>query len=189
VIQTPKFRIVSHIDGFFSIERKLENEKNYKIVGINKLFFQHHLTEISFIRLLNLIFSSENFITSILNLENNIFIIFQAGKILICGKTGQVRWWCQPTISHFICGNNAYFMSHFEENHDFVVYHLSSGEIFCFKNNLSLKSVFLISNSNWQLDYNFLKNNGKSSGFVGDDISKRILPQFNDEILNKTDNI
>jgi len=186
IIQTPKFRIVSHVDGFFSIEKKLDNQqKQYSMIKIKHLFFQHYSTEINYIKLLNLIFSSKNFITSILNHENNIFIIFEQGQIFICGKTGRVRWYCQPTISRFISGNTAYFMSYFEENNDSVVYHIASGEIFCFKNS-SLKSLFLHSNS--KVDYTFLKNNGKSSGFVNDDLSKNFIPQLN-EILNKTDNI
>jgi ferritin len=35
-IQTPHFRFVSHTDGFFSIEQKLKNGKQYKIMSIQK---------------------------------------------------------------------------------------------------------------------------------------------------------
>ena len=155
VIQTPHFRIVSHIDGFFSIEQKLEKQKQYSIVSIQNLYCQHYKTDT---KLLNLIFSSKHFITLILNHHNNISILFQRGELSICGKTGKLRFCSQKTklhpISFFISENKTYLMSHIETSDTFVVFHISSGKIFSFKN-LSLKSIFL--NPNSKLDYEFLK--------------------------------
>jgi len=167
VIQTPKFRIISHIDGFLSIEQKLENQKQYSIVSIHKLFYQRYSNNVNFIKLSSVKFSLKNFIAFILNHHNNIFILFQEGQIFICGKTGNFRACFQnnkpSTIFHFMSRNNTYYMSYLETTNDFVIYHISSGEIFCFMNS-SLRSIFLNPNSN--LDYDFLKKNGKSSGFV-----------------------
>jgi hypothetical protein len=168
VIQTPKFRVVSHIDGFFSIEQKLKNHKQYSIMSLNHLFSPGNFNSTD-LKLLNLIFSPKNFITSILNHQNYIFMIFQAGQISMCGKTGTMHICvfkvtnCTRAISHFISKDKTYFMSYFEKGNNYVVYHISSGEIFCFENT-SLKSTLL--NLNSKLDYNFLKNNGKSSRFV-----------------------
>jgi hypothetical protein len=159
--------MVTHIDGFFSIEQKLENEKQYSIVKIHDLFSEYYSTDISFRKLVSLIFCSKQFITFILTHDNNIFILFQGGEISICGKTSNIRI-CFQNInevhpSYFISTNKTYFMSYLETSNTFVIYHISSGEIFFFENS-SLKSIFL--NSNSKLDYDFLKNNGKSSGFV-----------------------
>jgi hypothetical protein len=166
VIEIPKFRIVSHIDGFFSIEQKLEHK--YVIVSLQNLFSQQYPTDTYFIKLLDLIFSPKYFITFISTHQNDIFIIFQAAQIFICGKTGHVRWCCQPNnlrkMTYFIPGNKTYFMSYLEPHDKFVVYHISSGEIFIFEISSNLKSIFM--NPNSKLDYDFLKNNGKSSGFV-----------------------
>jgi len=167
VIQTPKFRIVSHIDGVFSIEQKLENQKQYSNVSIQYLssqrYEEYNSTDRSFIKLLNLIFSSKHFIASILNHQNYIFMIFHAGQISICGKTGKISICLQRTTNHFISRNVTYFMAFFETNNNFAIYHLPSGEIFYFQNSC-LKSILL--NPNSKVDYDFLKNNGKSSGLV-----------------------
>jgi len=183
VIQTPKYRIVSHIDGFFSIEQKLQNQKQYLIVSTTNLIFQFcgdlNLIDINFIKLLNFRFSSKHFMTSILNHKHYIFMIFQGGQIFLCGKTGKAHICvfkaksCTPAISHFISREKTYFMSYFEKKNNFVVYHISSGEIFCFENS-KLKSILL--NPNSKLDYNFLKNNGKSSRFLNseDNLSSNI---------------
>lgn len=124
-------------------------------------------SDISFIQILNLIFSSKNLITSFLNNQNYIYIIFQAGQIAICGKTGETKICFRPTriksISHFISKTKTYFISYIEQYDNFIVYHITSGELFLFVNS-SLKSILL--NSNSKLDYEFFKNNGKSSGFV-----------------------
>jgi len=165
VIQTPKFRIISHIDGFFTIEQKLESQKEYSIVSIQNLFSQYYPNDLSFIKLLRLKFCAKQFITIILNHQNYIFIIFQEGQISICGKTGKTRLCFQHDkfrpILFFISRNKSYFISYRES--DCVVYHISSGEIFCFKNS-SLKSILL--NPNSKLNYDFLKENGKLCGFV-----------------------
>ena len=171
VIQTPHFRIVTHIDGFFSIEQKLKKQKQYSIVNVQDLISQRFSTDLgrdsTGIELLNLIFSSKHFITLILNHHNNICILFQNGEIFICGKTGKTRVCFQKTklhpISFFISENKTYLMLHIETSDTFVVFHIFSGKIFCFKN-LSLKSIFL--NPNSKLDYEFLKTNGESFQFV-----------------------
>jgi len=172
VIQTPQLRFVSHIDGFFSIEQKLQNEKQYTIMSIQTLFFKNcktsNTSDSNTTKLLNLIFSSKHFITSILNQQDYISIIFQAGEILICGKTGKARMSCyndeSKTIFHFLPENKSYFMYIFEISNTFVVYHISSGELFYFDNYSSLKSIFL--NPNSIVDYDFFKNNAKSSKFA-----------------------
>ena len=46
---------------------------------------------------------------------------------------------------------------------NFGVYHIASGEVFCFENS-SLKSILLNPDAN--LDHDFLKQNGKFSGFA-----------------------
>ena len=216
VIQTQKCRIVSHIDGCFSIEQKLENQKHYSLVSIASLFvlncrdFNSINMPERFFQVLNWTFSSKNFISSILNHQNSIFITFQAGQIFICGETGESSMCIQSNktkeICHFISKNKTYFISYLKTSEHFVVYHISSGEIFVFENS-SLKSIFL--NPNYDLDYNFLKNNGKSSGFANSKdylinqmmthlshiweinysiFPKTLNPRFND-ILNALDNI
>jgi hypothetical protein len=173
-IQTPKFRIVSHIDGFITIEQKCLTLNQYSIVKIQELliFTKHCKTfnsnNTNFIKFLNLIFSSKHFITSILNDESYISIIFQAGEISLCGQTGKTRMYykCNPSVqslSHFIPRNKTYFISFLETCDDFIVYHISSRELFSFENS-SLKSIVL--NPNSKLDYNFFKKNGKFSGFL-----------------------
>jgi hypothetical protein len=173
VIQTPKFRIISYIDGFFFIEEKLENQTQYSTVSAQQLFSKRFAdldsTDASFIKLLNLTFSSKHFITFILNHHNNnIFILFQAGEIFICGKTGKIRmgFHCNNliNISHFMSHDKTYLMSFLETSANFIVYHIVSGELFLFENSSNLKSILLHQNS--KLGYDFFKNNGKSLGFV-----------------------
>jgi len=170
-IQTPEFRIVSHIDGFFSIEQKFLTSKKYSIVSIQYLLSQNckdfNSNNLPFIKLLDLIFSSKHFITSLLHHENNIFMIFQTGEISFCGKTGKTRIFFQSnqfeTISHFISEHKTYFISFYESSHNFVAYHIASRELFVFENSF-LKSTVL--NPSSKLDYDFFKKNGKFSGFV-----------------------
>jgi len=130
-IQTPKFRIVSHIDGSITIEQKILILNQYLIVNIQDLFLsvQHCKTfNSSNINLINLlkIFSSKYFITSILNDESYISIIFQAGEIVLCGQTGKTSMYykCNPSVqslSHFIPRNKTYFISFLETRDDFIV--------------------------------------------------------------------
>jgi len=202
VVLTPKFRMVSHIDGFFSIEQKFE--KQYSIVKLQKVFMQTLAIDFRVINLLSWIFSSKHFITFILNHQNNVFIIFKEGQILICGKTGKVSMCFQRDklllTSHFISRNKTFFMSYRKHNDNFVVYHISSGEIFSFSN--SLKSIFL--NPNSILDYKFFKSNGISFGLIHSNdslfnqmmghickiqnLSKVSNPNRFDEVLNELHN-
>jgi hypothetical protein len=168
VIQTTKFRIISHNidDGFFSIEQKLEKQKQYSITSIEKLLSQSQVADINYMILVKSTFSFKHFITIILNHYGNIFMIFKEGQIFICGKTGKVNVFFQSRklhpIYHFISKKKVYLMSYGETNNNFFVYHISSGEIFCFENSLK----FILLNPNSDLDYDFLKNNGKSSEFL-----------------------
>jgi len=211
-IQTPKFRIVSHIDGSITIEQKCLILNQYSTVTIQDLLFSRHCknfnSNISLIKFFNLIFSSKYFITSILNDESYISIIFQAGEIFLCGKTGKTKifYKCNEfkSRSYFISRNTTYIISFLETSDDFVVYHISSRELFSCENS-SLKSIVL--NPNSKLDYNFFKKNGKFSGFAKptDFLYKQIMGHsgenpvdisatfFNsnvvDEMLNEMENI
>jgi len=157
--------------AFFLFEQKLKNQTQYSLVSIQYLYSQRcgdfNSTDLNFVKLLNLIFSSKHFIISILDHQNYIFMIFEFGEIYICGKTGKTRMCFQSTnlrtVSHFISRNKTYFMFYFEIRNNFAVYHIPSGEIFIFENS-SLKSILL--NPNSELDYNFFKNNGTSSRFA-----------------------
>jgi len=209
-IQTPKFRIVSHIDGSITIEQKCLTLNQYSTVTIQDLLLfikpckvsceQFNSNNRNLIKFLNLIFSSKYFITSILNDENYISIIFQAGEISLYGKTGKTRMYykCNQSVqslSHFIPRNKTYFISFFETSDAFIVYHISSRELFSFENS-SLKSIVL--NPNSKLDYNFFKKNGKFSGFLNPkhfvslqmiSQSVTIYPNVVDEMLNEIENI
>jgi len=159
MIQTPHFRIVSHIDGSFYIEKKLKNQKQYSVVSIQSLFSQYFSIDISLANILNLIFSTKHFITFILNQDNEIFIIFQLGQIAICGKTGKIQMGFQSNILcplSFISEiSKTYFMAFLEKSNNIIFYHIASAEIFCFQ--------CIFGNPNSKLDYDFLKNNKKKS--------------------------